>query len=115
MIGLLACTPALTRGRAPSWRTIPGLAGRWSPVDDIVVVDERATRGADSSSGRSGRSAVLVDQTTEAIDTHDRSGGVTHPLKGDRRIEVDAPVGPGLVVMGHELHQHPLQGGDGQR
>ena len=58
---------------------------------------------------RSGRSAILVDQAAETIDAFDRSGGVARRVEGDRRIEVDAPVGPGLVVVAHELDEDALK------
>jgi len=50
-----------------------------------------------------------VDQAAEAIDALDWSGGVARRLERDGYIEVDSPVGPGLVVVGDELGQHPFK------
>jgi len=50
-----------------------------------------------------------VDQTAEAIDALDRSGGVGRRFEGDRRVEADTAMGPGRVVVVHEHSEHPLQ------
>jgi hypothetical protein len=74
-----------------------------SPVAYVPDVRRRRRRML------SGRSAILVDQGAESIDALDRSGGVARRLEGDRRVEVNATMRPGLVVVADELDEDPLK------
>ena len=79
--------------RAPSWRTSASPADvahrrpSWSSTNE----PQRGRPGLRRAQALGG---VLVNQTAEAVDALDRSGGVARLFQGDRRVKVDTPMRP---------------------